>query len=84
MKNLVNACVYFIAHFFSYAGGNIDDRNIGEVPFPWDIPASPPEYFKNHIIHLEVPHTASIKTCHVCGGVGRKRCSTCSGCGWVS
>ncbi|XP_035223344.1 protein SSUH2 homolog isoform X3 [Stegodyphus dumicola] len=68
--------------FEPYTGGTIDDKNTDQVPFPWDIPATPPSYFKNHVTQLEVPHTASIKTCHVCGGVGRKRCSTCSGSGW--
>ncbi|XP_054707415.1 protein SSUH2 homolog [Uloborus diversus] len=68
--------------FESYTGGTIDERNPDQVPFPWDIPANPPANFKNHVVQLEVPHTASIKTCHVCGGVGRKRCITCSGNGW--
>lgn len=68
--------------FEPYTGGTVDEKKINEVPSPWDIHAAPPEFFRNHTIQLEVPHTASIKTCHVCGGVGRKRCSTCSGNGW--
>ncbi|XP_042896179.1 protein SSUH2 homolog isoform X2 [Parasteatoda tepidariorum] len=67
--------------FEPYTGGTIAGSNSGSVPGPWEILAFPPTYFKNHSTQLEVPHTASLKTCHVCGGVGRKRCSTCSGKG---
>ncbi|XP_055943699.1 protein SSUH2 homolog isoform X2 [Argiope bruennichi] len=68
--------------FEPYNGGPVDRPDSGEAPFPWDIPSSPPSYFTNHAIQLEVPYTASIKVCHVCGGPGRKRCSTCSGKGY--
>ncbi|CAL1270480.1 unnamed protein product [Larinioides sclopetarius] len=68
--------------FGPYNGGPVERLDSGEAPFPWDIPSTPPSFFKNHTIQLEVPYTASVKVCHVCGGPGRKRCNTCSGKGY--
>ncbi|GIY81763.1 uncharacterized protein C3orf32, partial [Caerostris extrusa] len=70
--------------FEPYTGGTLEKLESGDAPFPWDIPSDPPAHFMNHVTQLEVPYTASIKVCHVCGGPGRKRCATCSGKGWVS
>lgn len=33
---------------------------------------------------LQVPHTAYVKPCHNCNGMGRKTCSRCNGGGRVS
>lgn len=64
-------------------GGHIDSPLAGSPPSPWDVDIHPPEKFQNHTSSTQVPHTESIKVCHSCGGVGRKRCYTCTGSGWV-
>ncbi|GFY40885.1 protein SSUH2 homolog, partial [Trichonephila inaurata madagascariensis] len=68
--------------FEPYIGGPLEKLDSGDAPFPWDIPSEPPVYFSNHAVQLEVPYTASVKVCHVCGGPGRKKCASCSGKGW--
>ncbi|XP_070556177.1 protein SSUH2 homolog [Ptychodera flava] len=37
--------------------------------------------FHANVTHVEVPHTASVKPCHDCVGLGRKRCNHCYGIG---
>ncbi|XP_022254618.1 protein SSUH2 homolog isoform X2 [Limulus polyphemus] len=68
--------------FEPYFGGTVDNPSTDHPPGPWDIAATPSSSFTGSITQIEVPHTASIKTCHICGGVGRKRCFTCSGNGY--
>ncbi|XP_077870109.1 protein SSUH2 homolog [Saccoglossus kowalevskii] len=53
----------------------------GSVPSPWDIEARPPALFQSNTETMEVPHTASIKPCHDCIGLSRKRCYKCGGRG---
>ena len=48
----------------SMVGGIVDTPANGPAPLPWDIPASPPEKFKNTTAYVEVPHTASVKVCN--------------------
>ncbi|XP_077870108.1 protein SSUH2 homolog [Saccoglossus kowalevskii] len=64
-----------------YHGQVIDGPFNGAAPFPWDIEARPPALFQSHTVNREVPHTASIKPCHDCIGLGRKRCCNCRGKG---
>jgi len=44
-------------------GGILDTPANGPAPLPWSIAVSPPEKFKNNTVHVEVPHTASVKVC---------------------
>ncbi|XP_029994002.1 protein SSUH2 homolog isoform X1 [Sphaeramia orbicularis] len=56
-------------------------------PGPWDIPAKVPSFFQDSKQIIKVPYTSSMKTCHVCLGMGRKPCRDCAGAGnkacWV-
>ncbi len=69
--------------FEPYLGGHIESSSSRPPPNVWDIEAKPPAKFQNQVSQMEVPNTASIKMCHICGGVGRKRCFACNGNGWV-
>ena len=62
----------------------IDGPQNGPAPGPWDIAAQPNGMFSNHDKSFEVPHTASVKSCHNCMGVGMNRCWRCHGRGRVS
>ncbi|XP_002740315.1 protein SSUH2 homolog [Saccoglossus kowalevskii] len=64
-----------------YHGQVIDGSFNGVAPSPWDIEARPPALFQSHTVNMEVPHTASVKPCHDCIGLGRKRCYNCHGRG---
>ncbi|XP_065910821.1 protein SSUH2 homolog [Dysidea avara] len=66
-----------------YNGLPIDGPENGPAPLPWDIVVSPPEMFKDNKYYREVPHTASVKTCHSCLGSRTKRCGKCNGKGDV-
>lgn len=48
------------------------------------VPRGSLDLFQNKVINVIVPGTVSIHSCHNCGGVGRKRCTTCAGSGSVS
>ncbi|XP_061554517.1 protein SSUH2 homolog isoform X6 [Phycodurus eques] len=56
-------------------------------PGPWDIPATAPSYFTDGKQIIKVPYTSSMKSCHVCIGMGRAPCKDCAGAGnkvcWV-
>lgn len=56
-------------------------------PGPWDIPAKSPNSFLDGKQIIKVPYTSSVKTCHVCVGMGRRPCKECAGAGnkmcWV-
>lgn len=69
--------------FMPHGGGEIDGPRCGQAPRPWDIPAEPAEIFKSEMKVLQVPHTASVKTCHRCRGAGSLLCQECHGKGWV-
>ncbi len=64
-----------------FNGQMIDGPANGPAPGPWDLQCTPPVRFKNHRAEIEVPHTASVKPCHDCAGIGRKRCHKCHGDG---
>lgn len=70
--------------FMPHSGGEIDGPRCGPAPRPWDIPSEPAEMFKSEMKVLQVPHTASVKTCHRCRGAGSLLCQECHGKGWVS
>ncbi|CAL1537493.1 unnamed protein product [Lymnaea stagnalis] len=67
----------------------------GSPPGAWDIQAQPPAMFQTNKLEVEVPNTASVKPCHVCGargykfcymclGSGRRQCAFCNGTGRIS
>ncbi|XP_070559145.1 protein SSUH2 homolog isoform X2 [Ptychodera flava] len=64
-----------------YHGQPIDGPYNGPAPGPWQIEARQPPPFTAQVTHVEVPHTASVKPCHDCLGLGRKRCYHCYGRG---
>ena len=71
--------------FMPHGGGEIDGPRLGvPAPRPWDIPAEPTDFFRSEVKVLQVPHTASVKTCHRCRGAGSLLCQECHGKGWVS
>lgn len=72
-----------------YNGEILDSPLMGVAPAPWDIPLAPTKQFSDSVQTMEVPHTASAMTCHVCAGVGKERCSKCLGgcmelCSWCN
>ncbi|XP_077983139.1 protein SSUH2 homolog [Glandiceps talaboti] len=64
-----------------FHGQPIDGPYNGRAPGPWEVEARPPTMFKTQKIQVEVPHTASVKPCHDCVGLGRRRCYHCFGRG---
>lgn len=62
----------------------IDGPMNGPAPSPWEIQIKPKfSPFQDGHMCLEVPHTASVKTCHSCVGLGRKPCHHCMSMGKV-
>ena len=57
----------------------MDGPQNGRAPGPWEIPAHPPEMFKDSTKEFEVPHTATVQVCHGCSGAGVLQCKKCSG-----
>lgn len=64
-------------------GQPVDGPQNGPAPGPWDIAAQPSEMFKDEVKVFEVSHTASVKPCHGCLGVGMIQCRRCLGGGQV-
>uniref|UniRef100_A0A1I8J660 Protein SSUH2 homolog n=1 Tax=Macrostomum lignano TaxID=282301 RepID=A0A1I8J660_9PLAT len=69
-----------------FKGQPVDGPQNGQAPAPWDIHVQQPEMFRDARMQCEVPHTASVRTCHYCmclrcGGFGRTRCNSCRGKG---
>ena len=62
----------------------VDGPANGPAPPPWSIAAQPSQVFHDHEKCFEVPHTASVRACHNCAGVGANRCWRCRGRGRVS
>ncbi|TRY93813.1 hypothetical protein DNTS_012181 [Danionella cerebrum] len=67
----------------------------GAPPPPWSIPVPAPSLFRDCRKSVRVPHTSSVKGCHLCLtlgrcpcrkclNVGRTRCGGCSGTGLIS
>ncbi len=69
------------AAFEAYWNQSIDGPENGPEPDVWDLSVPVPGWFINQSIALEVPHTATVRTCHVCGGGGEVRCDGCNGLG---
>ncbi|KAK7503572.1 hypothetical protein BaRGS_00005111 [Batillaria attramentaria] len=67
--------------FKPYKGGEIDDPSHGRAPETWEMEVKPKELFKKAEVKKEVPHTSSVRTCHVCLGLGYVRCFRCHGWG---
>lgn len=65
--------------FDPYWGQQIDGPQNGPAPPPWSIPVSLTQFFKPQEAYVEVPHTASVKPCHVCKATGIIRCYSCEG-----
>ncbi|XP_064633849.1 protein SSUH2 homolog isoform X2 [Lineus longissimus] len=66
-----------------FKGQPIDGSNNGPAPGPWDIQVQQRTKFQDSTMHMEIPHTASVKPCHECGSIGRVRCWRCHGRGRV-
>jgi len=75
-----------------YKSGNIDGPENGPAPPPWSIVVNHKGMFNEGKEKVEVPHTATVKSCHRCCGygytnchhcnsTGRDRCTSCSGSG---
>ena len=71
-------------NFVPYAGGEVDAPESGPAPRPWDIQVPVTQNFESEVKYVKVPHTESVKSCHICKGTGLCMCATCSGHGWVS
>ncbi|XP_006813746.2 protein SSUH2 homolog [Saccoglossus kowalevskii] len=70
-----------------YGSGEVDGPSNGTPPSPWDIEVSYRHIFVDEVKYLEIPHTASIRSCYSCHGSGRVecwRCGKCGGCGIVT
>lgn len=63
-----------------YTGQPVD-AGVQPAPGPWQIAAQPPAFFQEHKQTIKVPHTSSVKNCHLCLGMGRNPCTTCAGIG---
>ncbi|XP_070557315.1 protein SSUH2 homolog [Ptychodera flava] len=64
-----------------YHGQPIDGPYNGPAPGPWQIEAKQPPLFTEKVAYVEVPHTASVKPCRDCIGLGRTQCNRCDGRG---
>nr|CAB3266622.1 protein SSUH2 homolog [Phallusia mammillata] len=70
-------------HYVPYTGGFVDGPHVGPAPGPWDISCPFSSLFLTEVKKMEVPHTASVRNCHVCYGRGFNRCWKCLGRGRV-
>ncbi|XP_075994477.1 protein SSUH2 homolog [Genypterus blacodes] len=61
--------------------GEVADFYTQTAPRPWEIQATPPTLFTNHMQEIRVPFTSSIKECHGCHGSGTSPCEDCAGRG---
>ncbi|XP_070815403.1 protein SSUH2 homolog [Chaetodon trifascialis] len=67
--------------FEPYNGQMVDGPQFGMSPAPWDIPMALPRTFTDKVEKIRVPHSSSVKTCHMCSGCGRTLCVSCHGRG---
>ncbi|XP_069499588.1 protein SSUH2 homolog [Ambystoma mexicanum] len=65
-----------------YRGGEIDSN--GTPPALWEMVAEIPQMFAAGKEKYIVPHTSSVRTCHLCGGSGKMTCLACGGRGRVN
>nr|XP_026695861.1 protein SSUH2 homolog isoform X2 [Ciona intestinalis] len=70
-------------HYVPYSGGFVDGPHNGPAPGPWDIQSNATALFKTEVKKVEIPHTASVRACHVCCGRGFNRCWHCHGRGRI-
>lgn len=66
-----------------YMGGAVDSPMNGPAPFSWDISVQPNVIFKEAKTQVEVPHTSSVKPCHECATIGKRKCVNCLGDGQI-
>jgi hypothetical protein len=64
----------------SLMGSNLGS---GIPPLPWEIFEEPAQAFKDEVRLVQVPNTASTKSCHRCRGTGGVTCRDCNGKGWT-
>lgn len=62
-----------------FTGQNVDSPNNGPAPLPWHVTVKTPTLFKDEQLKMPVPHTASVKPCPMCNGVGKTVCQKCHG-----
>ncbi|XP_055945870.1 protein SSUH2 homolog isoform X2 [Argiope bruennichi] len=65
-----------------YTGGPWEKDEDGDPPDIYDVPATPPEYFKSYVYHQELPCSTEVFDCEECDGEGSYECPTCFGQGW--
>eukprot|EP00112_Aurelia_sp_Birch-Aquarium-sp1_P023547 Seg7057.1 transcript_id=Seg7057.1/GoldUCD/mRNA.D3Y31 product="Protein SSUH2" protein_id=Seg7057.1/GoldUCD/D3Y31 len=68
-------------HQEPYIGQPIDGPHNGPAPHAWQMQVTQPAPFQPTVIYMEIPHTASVKTCNYCSGKGHKKCKHCHGDG---
>jgi len=57
----------------------VDGQQSCGPPSRWDVALEPKEDFKNGKFKMDLPHSAIVKPCKNCGGVGRNSCGRCKG-----
>ncbi|XP_070536451.1 protein SSUH2 homolog [Ptychodera flava] len=62
---------------------SVDGPRNGVAPSPWQIDVEPDELFSNHTKSIEVPHTSTVRGCHICQSTGSVMCAYCNGTGQV-
>jgi len=67
-----------------FQGQDVDGPERGTPPGPWQMHIELPGLFLNRGASFEIPHTASVRTCHTCDGAGRVTCGGCRGNGRVT
>ena len=60
-----------------YRGELVDGPERGAEPGPWEVHVNTPPMFEDREEKTEVPHTATVRMCQECGGVGRRQCWKC-------
>ncbi|GCC37079.1 protein SSUH2 homolog [Chiloscyllium punctatum] len=66
-----------------YSGQFVDSNAYGIPPLPWNIIVEKPPMFQDHEEKIPVPHTSSIKGCHICMTLGKVACNKCTATGQV-
>ncbi|KAM9408429.1 protein SSUH2 homolog isoform 2-T2 [Pholidichthys leucotaenia] len=51
------------------------------APRPWEVQATPPNFFTDHKEEIRVPYTSSIQDCNMCRASGALPCDECHGSG---
>ncbi|XP_035689218.1 protein SSUH2 homolog [Branchiostoma floridae] len=70
--------------FEPFTGQCVDSTEYGTPPGNWEVPQKPPALFQEETRSVELPHTASVRPCHIgCDGTGKQKCSECDSSGQV-